>query len=51
MKQEQSPQDVDTKSVSRRDLVRKGAKMAYVIPAVLAVVKTTERPTFAGSAQ
>jgi hypothetical protein len=48
MKQEQAPQDVDTKSVSRRELVRKLAKLAYVIPAILAVVKTAERPAFAG---
>lgn len=33
--------------VDRRELVRKGAKAAYIIPAILAVVKATERPAYA----
>jgi hypothetical protein len=35
--------------VDRRELVRKGAKAAYIIPAILAVVKATERPAYAGT--
>jgi hypothetical protein len=38
---------IDLKSISRRELVRKGAKVAYVVPAVLAAIKATERPAFA----
>ena len=38
---------IDLKSISRRDLVRRGAKAAYVVPAVLAAIKATERPAFA----
>jgi len=34
-------------SLDRRELVRKGVKVAYVIPAVLAAVKATERPAYA----
>ncbi len=39
---------IDLKLVSRRELVRKGAKAAYVVPLVLAAVNATERPAFAG---
>lgn len=38
---------IDLKSISRRELVRKGAKAVYVVPAVLAAIKATERPAFA----
>ena len=38
---------IDLKSISRRDLVRKGAKAAYVVPLVLAAINATERPAFA----
>ena len=38
---------VDLKSLSRRQLVRKGARAAYVVPLVLAAVNATERPAFA----
>jgi hypothetical protein len=38
---------IDLKSISRRDLVRKSAKAAYVVPLVLAAVNATERPAFA----
>ena len=38
---------IDLKSISRRELVRKGAKAAYVVPLVLAAVNATERPAFA----
>jgi hypothetical protein len=33
--------------IDRRELVRKGAKAAYVVPAVLAAVKATDRPAYA----
>jgi hypothetical protein len=33
--------------LDRRQFVRKGAKAAYVVPAVLAAVKATERPAYA----
>ena len=45
MKDEQ--EIIDLKSVSRRELVRQGVKAAYVVPAVLAAIKATERPAFA----
>ena len=32
-----------------RDLVRAGVKAAYMIPAILAAVKATERPAYAQS--
>ena len=35
--------------ISRRESAKKLAKVAYVVPAILAVVKTTERPAFAQS--
>lgn len=37
-----------TEQLSRRETAKKLVKMAYVVPAVLAVIKTTERPAFAG---
>jgi hypothetical protein len=37
----------DSKGLTRRDLGRKGAKAAYVVPAILAAIKATERPAFA----
>ena len=39
---------IDLQSLSRRELVRKGAKATYVVPLVLAAVNATERPAFAG---
>lgn len=33
--------------LDRRQFVRKGAKAVYVVPAVLAAVKATERPAYA----
>ena len=38
---------VDLKAISRRELVRKGAKAAYVVPMVMAAIEATERPAFA----
>jgi hypothetical protein len=39
---------VDTSAhIDRRELVRKGAKAAYIVPAVLAAVKATDRPAYA----
>ncbi len=37
----------NSKKMNRRELVRKGAKAAYVVPAVLAAIKATERPAYA----
>ena len=37
-----------TEQLSRRDTAKKLVRMAYVVPAVMAVIKTTERPAFAG---
>ena len=39
----------DLKLVSRRQLVRKGARAAYAVPLVMAAVNATERPAFAQS--
>jgi hypothetical protein len=47
MNEEKNPKQSD--GMDRRDLVRAGVKAAYVIPAVLAAVKATERPAYAGS--
>lgn len=41
--------EVKDKTLNRRDLVRKGAKVAYVAPLVLAAVKATERPAYGQS--
>lgn len=38
---------IDSTAVSRRDLVRKGARAAYIVPVVMAAIKATERPAFA----
>ncbi len=38
---------LDSQETTRRELMRKGAKVAYVAPAVLAAVKATERPAYA----
>jgi hypothetical protein len=35
--------------INRRSWVRKGVKAAYVVPAVLAVIKATENPVIAQS--
>ena len=48
IKEKHTPQVDDTRAVSRRELVRKGVKAAYIVPVVLAAVHTTERPAFAG---
>ena len=48
MKEAHSQQVSDSGSISRRELVRKGVKAAYVVPVVLAAVNTSERPAFAG---
>jgi len=45
MKDEQ--EIIDLKSISRRELVRRGAKAAYVVPMVMAAIEATERPAFA----
>lgn len=37
----------DAIPLDRRQFVRKGAKAVYVVPAVLAAVKATERPAYA----
>ena len=37
----------DASHFDRRELVRKGVKAAYVVPAVLAAVKATDRPAYA----
>jgi hypothetical protein len=50
MNEEKNPKQLDVKQpegLDRRELVRKGARVAYVIPAVLAAVKATERPAYA----
>ncbi|MBN8732625.1 MAG: hypothetical protein J0L64_18930 [Acidobacteria bacterium] len=31
----------------RREMIRKAAKAAYMIPAILAIVKASERPAYA----
>ncbi len=36
-----------SEGLDRRKLVRAGVKAAYMIPAVLAAVKATERPAYA----
>ncbi len=36
----------ESQKVNRRTLVRKGLKAAYVVPAILAAVKATERPAY-----
>ena len=36
-----------SKGSTRRDVMRKGAKAAYMAPLVLAAVKATERPAYA----
>jgi hypothetical protein len=33
--------------IDRRDAMRRGLRAAYVVPAILAVVKATERPAYA----
>jgi hypothetical protein len=37
----------DPSLLDRRELVKKGVKAAYVAPALLAIVKATERPAYA----
>jgi hypothetical protein len=50
MNEEKNPKQSDAKQsegLDRRKLVRAGARAAYMIPAVLAAVKATERPAYA----
>ncbi len=51
MNKREEPQDTTplSKQISRRESAKKIAKMAYVVPVILSVVKTTERPAFAQS--
>jgi hypothetical protein len=49
MSDDKSKSQSESKRVSRRDFVRKGAKVAYVTPLVLAAVNAAERPASAGS--
>jgi len=49
MNEENPTKQPDTKDVSRRDFVRKGAKAVYVVPLVLGAVTADERPAYAGS--
>jgi hypothetical protein len=46
MSEQNKTQDAN---VVRRDLLRKSAKAAYMIPAILAAVKATERPAYAST--
>ena len=48
-REEQKKPDAGLEQISRRQTARRLAKMAYVVPAILAVVKTTERPVFGQS--
>ena len=48
MNEEKNPKQSD--GVDRRGLVRAGVKAAYMIPAILAAVKATERPAYASGA-
>ena len=50
-REEQKKPNAGAEQISRRQTAKKLAKMAYVVPAILAVVKTTERPAFAQSGQ
>jgi len=45
MDEKKNPEQLD--GLNRRKLVRAGVKAAYTIPAILAVVKATERPAYA----
>jgi hypothetical protein len=47
MNEEQTPKQSD--GMNRRGIVRAGVKAAYMIPAILAAVKATERPAYAQS--
>jgi hypothetical protein len=51
MSNQEEPKKPDTGSdqISRRQTAKKLAKMAYVVPAILAVINATERPAFAQS--
>ena len=44
MNEEKNSQSTD---MDRRQMVRKGVKVAYTIPLVLAAVKASERPAYA----
>lgn len=44
MNEEKKSQSTD---MDRRQLVRKGIKVAYTVPLVLAAVKASERPAYA----
>ena len=47
MNEEKNPKQSD--GMDRRGLVRAGVKAAYMIPAILAAVKATERPAYAST--
>jgi len=51
IREEQKKPNTGAEQISRRESAKKLAKMAYVVPAILAVVKTTERPAFAHSGE
>ena len=48
-REESKKPSTGSEQISRRESGKKLAKMAYVVPAILSVVKTTERPAFAQS--
>jgi hypothetical protein len=47
MNEEKNPKQ--SEGLDRRRIVRAGVKAAYMIPAILAAVKATERPAYAQS--
>jgi len=48
MNEENNPKQ--SNELDRRGLMRAGAKAAYMVPAILAAVKATERPAYASGA-
>lgn len=44
MKTDNSIPQNDSQDLNRRDMVRKGAKLAYAAPLVFAAIKASERP-------
>jgi len=49
MREDNAKNQPESKHISRRDFVRKGAKIAYVTPLVLTAVSMAERPAHAGT--
>jgi len=45
IREEQKKPNTGAEQISRRESAKKLAKMAYVVPAILAIVKTAERQT------